>query len=335
MQHRQHFPSKWIDGRIISYSHDTAARVLLLRLGVEHLAARTQVIALRDELVHLLAALQHALHGLVQHLLRGVELVLDLEDLVCLLGVLVLREVVLELGIGQRVCLGGGDGGGGVLGGELVAEFLEDARDDEVGVFFVGDDYAAKAARVVVGVDEVVWGGQSCARGGRGDAHRGSCPPLWRHACLAASSWLLSRQRGSTVHVRALSPERGRAGGQREEERTYELLDAAAGESVEAAQLALVYQLDGVGAIGGAPDLDMVVRCERTWWGGEGGLTPMYRTFMLMVAAVWTWVGADGVLVARACAYGRGYVQQSGCLRGVGGMARRRCWPYLGFHVLR
>lgn len=47
--------------------------------------------------------------------------------------------------------------------------------------------------------------------------------------------------------------------------RTYELLDAAAGESVEAAQLALVCQLDGLSAIGGAPDLDTVVRL------GHGG----------------------------------------------------------------
>lgn len=237
------------------YSHDAAARVLLLRLRVKHLAARAQIIALGDQLVHLLAALEHALHGLVQHLLRGVELVLDLQDLVRLLRVLVLRDVVLELGVGQGVGRGRGDGGGRVLGGELVAQLLEDAGDDEVGVFLVGDDDAAEAARVVVRVDEVVWGAVSWAGLGpaTGGTNRGSCLLLWRRACLGVSSSLRLRRRGSAARVSGAARV-GCAAVWRMEE-TYELLDAAAGEAVEAAQLALVGELDGLSAVVGAPDL--------------------------------------------------------------------------------
>ena len=142
---------------LVEYSHDVTARVLLLRLSVEHLARRAQVVALRYQLIHLLSTLKHALHGLMQHLLRSVELVLDLQDLVRLLRVLVLCNVVLELGVGKRVGGGTADGGLGVLCGELVAQLLQDAGDDEVGVFLVRDYDTAQPSRVVVRVDEVVW----------------------------------------------------------------------------------------------------------------------------------------------------------------------------------
>lgn len=129
-----------------NYSHNTTARILLLRLRVKHLARSTKIITLGNQLIHLLPALEHALHRLMQHLLRRIELVLDLQNLVRLLRVLVLRDVVFEFGVGERVCGCAVDGGLGVLGGELVAEFFEDAGDDEVGVFFVGDDDAAEAS---------------------------------------------------------------------------------------------------------------------------------------------------------------------------------------------
>ena len=131
---------------LVKYLHDAAARVLLLGLCVEHLAGGAQIVALGHQLVHLLPTLEHALHGLVQDLLGGVELVLDLEDLVRLLRVLVLCDVVLELGVGQRIRGGAVDGGLGVLGGELVAELLEDTGNDEVGVLLVGDDDAAQSS---------------------------------------------------------------------------------------------------------------------------------------------------------------------------------------------
>lgn len=71
------------------------------RHTVEHFALSAQTIALRHQIINLLSSLQHALDGLVQHNLGLVQLLLDLHDAVGLLGVLVLGEVVRQLGEGQ------------------------------------------------------------------------------------------------------------------------------------------------------------------------------------------------------------------------------------------
>lgn len=68
---------------------------------VKHFALSAQPIALGHQIVNLLSSLQHALNRLVQHNLGLVQLLLDLHDAVGLLGVLVLGEVVRQLGEGQ------------------------------------------------------------------------------------------------------------------------------------------------------------------------------------------------------------------------------------------
>ena len=61
---------------------------MLAHLLVEHLAGHAEVLALADEGVQLLPALQHALYGAVQHHLRLVQVRLDLRKLVGLVRVL-------------------------------------------------------------------------------------------------------------------------------------------------------------------------------------------------------------------------------------------------------
>lgn len=88
-------------------------------LTVKHLALRAEAVTLGDQIINLLTALQDALNGLVQDDLGLVELLLDLEDGVGLLGVLVLCEVLLELGQGE-LRFASGPRGARVLGEELV-----------------------------------------------------------------------------------------------------------------------------------------------------------------------------------------------------------------------
>lgn len=65
---------------------------------VEHLALGAETVTLCHQVVNLLASLQYTLDGLVQNNLGLVELLLDLHDAIGLLGILVLGQVVLELG---------------------------------------------------------------------------------------------------------------------------------------------------------------------------------------------------------------------------------------------
>lgn len=57
-------------------------------LTVKHFGLRTQSITLLDQVINLLASLQHALDSLVEHNLGLVQLLLDLEDVVGLVRVL-------------------------------------------------------------------------------------------------------------------------------------------------------------------------------------------------------------------------------------------------------
>ncbi len=68
-----------------------------LWLTVEHLALVAEAVALGDEVVDLLATLQHAFDSLVQDDFSFVQLLLDLHNAVGLMRVLVLGEVFLQL----------------------------------------------------------------------------------------------------------------------------------------------------------------------------------------------------------------------------------------------
>lgn len=58
-------------------------------LTVKHLGLRTQSVTLLDQIVDLLASLQHTLDRLVENNLGLVQLLLDLQDVVGLMRVLV------------------------------------------------------------------------------------------------------------------------------------------------------------------------------------------------------------------------------------------------------
>lgn len=122
---------------------------------VKHLALRAQAIALRHQVVNLLASLQHALDGLVQHDLRLIELLLDLHDAVCLMRVLILHDVILERGECQRGRRGR-KGGTRVHGEELVDDLGEELVRDQRGVIVVADDDAGDALGAAVGMEGVV-----------------------------------------------------------------------------------------------------------------------------------------------------------------------------------
>lgn len=122
---------------------------------IKHFALSAQTITLRHQIVNLLSSLQHTLNRLVQHNLSLVKLLLDLHDAVGLLRVLVLFEVVLQLGEGQDR-LASGPRGARVLGEELVDDFAEELVGDQGGVLVVGDDDAADALGAAVGVESVV-----------------------------------------------------------------------------------------------------------------------------------------------------------------------------------
>lgn len=107
------------------------------RLTVEHLALVAEAVALGDEVVDLLAALQHALDGLVQDDLGLVELPLDLHDAVGLVRVLVLGEVFLELGHRDAVLARRGPRGPRVRGQELVHDLGQQLVRHQRGVLVV------------------------------------------------------------------------------------------------------------------------------------------------------------------------------------------------------
>lgn len=85
-----------------------------------------------------------------------VQLLLDLHYAVGLLGVLILGQVLLELGHDQRG-LAAGPGRARVLGEELVDDLAENLVRDERGILVVGDDDAADAFCATVGVKGVIW----------------------------------------------------------------------------------------------------------------------------------------------------------------------------------
>lgn len=95
----------------------------------------------------------------MQHDLGLIQLLLDLDDAVRLRRVLVLGDVLFQLGEGELgLALGeGGVGGAGVLGDELVDDLGEDAVGNHGGVFVVGDYDAADAFCAAVGVECVFW----------------------------------------------------------------------------------------------------------------------------------------------------------------------------------
>ena len=92
------------------------------QLTIEHLALRTQPITLRHQIINLLASLQHTLDSLMQHDLRLIKLLLNLHNTICLRRVLVLYDVILELGEGEGR-RGVSPGGTWVLCEELVDDF--------------------------------------------------------------------------------------------------------------------------------------------------------------------------------------------------------------------
>jgi hypothetical protein len=83
---------------------------------------------------------------------------LDLHYAVGLLWVLVLDDVVFELGVRHVGRFGRvGESGARVFGEELVANFGEKLVGYEGGVFVVGDHKAAHAFGTAVGVECVIW----------------------------------------------------------------------------------------------------------------------------------------------------------------------------------
>lgn len=123
---------------------------------VKHLALVAEPVALGYEVVNLLAALEDALDSLVEDNLGLVELLLDLEYAVGLLGVLVLGEVVAQLGHGDAGGAGG-PGGARVLGQELVDDLAEQLVGNEGRVLLVRYDDAADTLAAAVGVECVVY----------------------------------------------------------------------------------------------------------------------------------------------------------------------------------
>lgn len=104
----------------IPSSHHYTTAVLLLSLLIKHLTLSTQPITLRHEAVDLLPPLQHTFDGLVQHNLRLVQLPLYLHNRIRLVGILVFRNVLLQLWVWSRGDAGGGVTRPGILRGEFV-----------------------------------------------------------------------------------------------------------------------------------------------------------------------------------------------------------------------
>ena len=139
-------------------------------LSVKHFALGAQAITLGDQAINLLAPLKNTLNSLVKHNLGLIEFLLDLHDAVGGVRVLVLDNVLLELGEGQlciRVCKGRAR----VSRQELVEDLGEQLVGDEGGILVVGDDDAGDALAAAVGVEgvallfDVLAGSGSCAFG--------------------------------------------------------------------------------------------------------------------------------------------------------------------------
>lgn len=84
-----------------------------------------------------------------------VKLLLNLEDAIGLLRVLVLCEVLLQLGHGESGCAGG-PAGAGVLGEELVDDLAKKLMCHKGRVLVIGDDDTADTLGAAVGVESVV-----------------------------------------------------------------------------------------------------------------------------------------------------------------------------------
>ena len=80
---------------ILHYGTTTA--VGALGLPVEELGLRAELAAALHQVFQLLAALQHAVYRVVQHVPGLVQAALDLHDLICIGGVLVLHDITLQL----------------------------------------------------------------------------------------------------------------------------------------------------------------------------------------------------------------------------------------------
>lgn len=118
----KHLISKNADPKTLRPLHNHTARVLLLRLCIKHSTARTQPITLGDQIINLLAPLQHTLNSLMQHDLGLIQLLLNLHDAVSLGWILVLDDVIFEFGEGE--CGIGGGPGGARVGGEKLVDNL-------------------------------------------------------------------------------------------------------------------------------------------------------------------------------------------------------------------
>lgn len=84
-----------------------------------------------------------------------VKLLLNLEDAVGLLGVLVLCEVLLQLGH-RESGRAGGPAGAGILGEELVDNLAKKLMCHKGRVLVIGDDDTADTLSSAVGVESVV-----------------------------------------------------------------------------------------------------------------------------------------------------------------------------------
>lgn len=124
-------------------------------LSIEHLALGAQTIALRHQVVDLLSAREHALDSVVQHDLGLIQLFLNLHNAVNLSRVLVLCDILLELGIWQREGLGFGEDGARVFGEEFVTDLGEYLLRNELRVLGVCYYDSADAFLTGVGMNVV------------------------------------------------------------------------------------------------------------------------------------------------------------------------------------
>ena len=90
---------------------------------VKHLALTAQSITLLHQAVDLLSSLQYTFNSLMQHNLRLIQLLLDLQDTVRLLWVLVLVDVFLELWKREWGRIRACEGGARIAGEKLVEDF--------------------------------------------------------------------------------------------------------------------------------------------------------------------------------------------------------------------
>ena len=94
----------------VSHLHHHTARILLLGLGIKHLALRAQPIGFRDKTVDLLAALQYGFDGFVQDDFGLVEFFLDLAQTYMSTSPSCHIRATVDVGLGVGVgVLGGSD----------------------------------------------------------------------------------------------------------------------------------------------------------------------------------------------------------------------------------